>query len=153
MRIGFNKPSFCQNIEKLQTMDISPLVENGYDIILTKIKYCYKMSNFYPSSISCLTYCVITNRVFSSSLLHAIIACNHLPFFKIQFKFCTFSPKLSNIFPFFALFKHFFACLFSEKLDACLYFLALALNVIKVFKWRFHGFFSKFSNTTSSRAI
>ena len=27
-------------------------------IILTKINYCYKMSNFYPSDISYLNYCV-----------------------------------------------------------------------------------------------
>ena len=32
-------------------------------IVLTKIKYCYKMSNFYPASISYLTYCVTTNVV------------------------------------------------------------------------------------------
>ena len=32
-------------------------------IILTQIKYCYKMSNFCPSSISYLTYCVTTNVV------------------------------------------------------------------------------------------
>ena len=29
-------------------------------IILTKINYCYKMSNFYPSDISYLNYCVTT---------------------------------------------------------------------------------------------
>ena len=32
-------------------------------IILTKIKYSYKMNNFYPSSISYLTYCVTTNLI------------------------------------------------------------------------------------------
>ena len=32
-------------------------------IILTDIKYCYKMSNFYPSSISYLSYCVTTNVI------------------------------------------------------------------------------------------
>ena len=31
--------------------------------ILTKIKYCYKMSNFYPSSISSLAYCITTNVI------------------------------------------------------------------------------------------
>ena len=30
-------------------------------IILTKIKYCSKTSNFYRSSISYLTYCVTAN--------------------------------------------------------------------------------------------
>ena len=30
-------------------------------IILTKIKYCYKMMNFSLSRISYLTYCVTTN--------------------------------------------------------------------------------------------
>ena len=35
-------------------------------------------------------------KAYSSSLLHAIIAHNDLPFFKI----CTFLPKFSNIFPF-----------------------------------------------------
>ena len=32
-------------------------------IILTKIRYCYKMSNIYPSSISYLTYCVTANVI------------------------------------------------------------------------------------------
>ena len=32
-------------------------------IILTKVKYCYKMSNFYPLSISYLTYHVSTNLI------------------------------------------------------------------------------------------
>ena len=30
-------------------------------IILTKIKHCYEVSNFYPSGISYLTYCVTIN--------------------------------------------------------------------------------------------
>ena len=115
MRIGFNKPSFCQKIEKLQTMDISPLVENGYDIILTKIKSFYKMSNFYPSSISCLTYCVITNRVFSSSLLHGIIACNHLPFFKTVQILYIFT-QIVKYFSFFCSFQTFFCMPFFWKI-------------------------------------
>ena len=32
-------------------------------MILTKIKYCHKMSNFYLPSISHLTYCVPTNVI------------------------------------------------------------------------------------------
>ena len=32
-------------------------------IILAKIKYFYKMSNFYPSGISHLTYCVTTKKI------------------------------------------------------------------------------------------
>ena len=32
-------------------------------ISLTKIKYCYKMSSFYPSGISYVTYCATANVV------------------------------------------------------------------------------------------
>ena len=32
-------------------------------MILTKIKYCYKISSFYHSSISYLTYCVTANVI------------------------------------------------------------------------------------------
>lgn len=48
---------FFQNIE---------ISDNRYFekvIILTKIKYSYKMGNFKPSSISCLTYCLIANAI------------------------------------------------------------------------------------------
>ena len=38
-------------------------------------------------------------RTYSSSSLHVIIACNHLPLFKKIFKFCTFLPKFWNILP------------------------------------------------------
>ena len=71
---------------KFQAMDISPLVESGYYF---NKKYWYKMSNVYPSSISCLTG-VTSNKAFPSSLLHAIIACIHRPFFKICSNFVYF---------------------------------------------------------------
>ena len=32
-------------------------------IIFKKIKDCYKMSNYYPSGISYLTYCLTTNVI------------------------------------------------------------------------------------------
>ena len=32
-------------------------------VILTKIKYCYKMRNFCPSGISYLNYCVTANVI------------------------------------------------------------------------------------------
>ena len=50
---------------KFEAKDISPLVENGYNFYKNiKIDKCfYKMSNFYPSSISYLTYCVTTNVI------------------------------------------------------------------------------------------
>ena len=32
-------------------------------IVLTKLRYCYKMSNFSPSGISCLTCSVTTNVI------------------------------------------------------------------------------------------
>ena len=63
----------------------------------------------------------IPSRAYSSSLMCAIIARNHLPFFKIFSNFVHFCPN----FQYFALFKHFFAifCPFSEKSHACPYFL------------------------------
>ena len=57
------------------------------------------------------------NRAFFSSLLHVIIACSHLPFFKIfsnfvrycpNFQmFCPFLPFFNILFVFFALFSFF----------------------------------------------
>ena len=47
-------------------------------------------------------------RAYSSSLLCALIACNHLLFF-IHLLFFTFLSKFSNILPFLALFKNVFA--------------------------------------------
>ena len=43
-------------------------------------------------------------KVYSSSLLHAIIAHNHLPFFKISFLYI-----FAQISKYFSLFQHFFA--------------------------------------------
>ena len=57
-------------------------------------------------------------RAYPNSLLRAIIARNHLTFFKI-FSNVHFCPKFSNILPFFDLFKHFYP--FSEKFHACTY--------------------------------
>ena len=68
----------------------------------------------------------ITSRAFSSTLLRAIIARNHLHFFKISSTFLYFCPNFQIFFPFFALFKHFFTLFlpfFSEKSHACPYFL------------------------------
>ena len=55
------------------------------------------------------------SRVYSSSLLGAIIARNHLPFFKIFSNFIYFSTNFQVF------------CPFSEKSHACSYFLEQAL--------------------------
>ena len=56
------------------------------------------------------------SRAYSSSLLHAIIVRNHLPFFKIFLSFVrTCLPKVWNILPLF--------CRFSGKLHELSYFL------------------------------
>ena len=47
-------------------------------------------------------------RPFSSSLLHAIIACNYLPFFKIFPNFACFCSNFQIFCPFFAFFLPFF---------------------------------------------
>ena len=59
-------------------------------------------------------------RAFSSSLLHAIVARSHLPFFKNIFKSCIFLSKFSNILAFFNISLSF--CFF-RKSRACPYFL------------------------------
>ena len=46
----------------------------------------------------------LVNRAYSSSLLRAIIACNHLPFFKIFSNFVHFCPNFQIFCPFLALF-------------------------------------------------
>ena len=72
-------------------------------------------------------------RAFSSSLLHTIIARNHLPFFKIFSNLVHFLPKFSNIFHFFNIF-----CPFSGKLYASPYFLEYSLgNLLKVLVFLF----------------
>ena len=52
----------CLFFQKIEISDSRYFAcsRNGYNF--SKIKYCYKMSNFYPSSISYLTYCVTTNN-------------------------------------------------------------------------------------------
>ena len=64
-------------------------------------------------------------RAYSSSLLHAIIAQNQLPFFKMFPKFCTFLPNLSNISTFF---QHFFP-FFLKNHNPYPYLLQKALGV------------------------
>ena len=49
-------------------------------------------------------------KAYSSNLLHAIIAHNHLPFFKIFWNFVHFCPNFQIFFPFST-----FLCPFSEK--------------------------------------
>ena len=65
------------------------------------------------------------NRAFSSGSLHAIIAHNHLPFFKVFSNFVHFCPNFQIFCPFLPLFN--ILCPFSEKLHACPYFLEWAL--------------------------
>ena len=57
-------------------------------------------------------------RAFSSSLLRAIVARNHLPFFKIFSNLVHFCPNFQIFCPFLTFF-----CLFSGKSHACPYFL------------------------------
>ena len=69
------------------------------------------------------------NRAFSSSLLRAVIARNHLSFFKIFSNFVYFCQNFQiccPFFPFFNMFLPFFRP-FSEKLHACPYFLEQTL--------------------------
>ena len=60
---------------------------------------------------------VSVNRTYSSSLLHAIIACNHLPLFKIFSNFVHFCPDSQIFCPFFPV-EHFlsFFCPFFWKI-------------------------------------
>ena len=57
-------------------------------------------------------------RAFSSSLLRAIVARSHLPFFKIFSNLVHFCPSFQMFCPFLTFF-----CLFFGKLHACPYFL------------------------------
>ena len=57
-------------------------------------------------------------RAFSSSLRRAIVACNHLPFFKIFSNFVHFCKKFSNILPFFNIFLSFFALFLKNRTHA-----------------------------------
>ena len=82
-----------------------------------------KLSNCYQSYLSCyllifLIYQSCTRpkhkmdwiweiRAFSSSLLHVIIACNHMPFFKLFSNFVHFCPNF-QIFCLFLLFFNIF---------------------------------------------
>ena len=68
---------------------------------------------------------ITISRAFSSSLLRAIIAFNHLPFFKIFSNFVNFCPNFQIFCPFLSFFNIF--CPFSEKLHVFLYFLEYAL--------------------------
>ena len=68
------------------------------------------------------------NSAFSSSLLDAIIARNHLSLFKIFSNLVHFCPNSQIFSPFLTFF-----CPFSGKSHACPYFLELALgNLLKV---------------------
>ena len=67
----------------------------------------------YSVNIFCATY-----KAYSSSLLHMIIACNHLPLFKIFSNFIHFCPNFQIFSPFSR-----FTCPFSEKSHPCPYFL------------------------------
>ena len=60
---------------------------------------------------------VTEKKAYSSSLLRAIIACNHLPFFKIFSNFVRFCPNLQKVYPF----QNFFA-LFLKNLTHALTF-------------------------------
>ena len=66
-------------------------------------------------------------RPYSSSLLCAITACNHLPFFKIFGNFVYFWPNFQDILPFLNIFGS-----FSEKSHACTYFLEQSLVALKI---------------------
>ena len=67
-------------------------------------------------------------RAFSSSLLHATVTRNRLPFFKISSNLVHFCPNVQIFCPFLTFF-----CLSSGKSHACPYFLEKALgNLLKV---------------------
>ena len=70
-------------------------------------------------------YKKIKGRAFSSSLLRAIIAHNHLLFFKIFSNFVYFCPNFQIFCPFLPFLEIFLLlfCPFSEKSHACPYFL------------------------------
>ena len=70
--------------------------------------------------------CMDMARPFSSSLLRAIIARNHVPFFKIFSNFVHFGSNVQIFCPFLPFF--FFS--FSEKSHACPYFLEQALTAL-----------------------
>ena len=59
----------------------------------------------------------MSGQIYPRSLLRAIIACNHLPFFTIFSNFVHFLPTFSSILPFFKIF-----CRFSEKIAPMLLF-------------------------------
>ena len=70
---------------------------------------CSKCIN---SSSKLLSHAWGVARAYSSTILHAPISQYHTQspaLFQTTFIFCTFLPKLSNIFPPFARFKRFFA--------------------------------------------
>ena len=71
-----------------------------------------------------LQFIVCNNRTQSPALFQNI------------FKFCTFSPKFSNILPFLPFFNIFlpYICPFSENLKAWPYFLGPALTAKKYYK-------------------
>ena len=73
-------------------------------------------------------------RAFSSSLLRVIIVSNHLPFYKILSNFVHFCPNLQIFCPSLLFFNIFlpFSCPFSEKSNACTYFLEYALMILKL---------------------
>ena len=68
-------------------------------------------------------------RAYSSGLLRAIIACNHLPFFKIFSNFVHFCPNFQIFSPFFALF-------FLKNRTHALTFLEKALDIQTDFEKR-----------------
>ena len=68
-------------------------------------------------------------RAYSSGLLRAIIEMQSPALFQNIFKFCTFLPKFSNIFPFFALF-------FLKNRTHALTFLEKALDIQTDFEKR-----------------
>ena len=90
--------------------------------VFLKGKVLIELQNCNQLSILCLqtNLCNMNShhRAFSTSLLHVIIACNHLPFKKFSIFFFKFLPKFSNVLSFF------------EKLHACPYFLEQALHQI-----------------------
>ena len=94
--------------------------------ILLDIHWSYKNMLFWVGTVrhrlsaNQFVSCFKLNRAYSSSFLRAIIARNHLPFFKIFSNFVHFCPNFQIFCPFLNFFVLF--CPFSEKSHACPYF-------------------------------
>ena len=53
----------CPFFQNIKISDNRYFTSSNKWLSFKKIKYCYKMSNFYPSSVSYLTYCLTINVI------------------------------------------------------------------------------------------